>query len=302
MDLGNGTLGRQFTSFEEAKKFFREQIKKLHPDKGGDPQEFLTLLERYQEFLRDYGKKREVKVVKNIPLRGNYFFAVLDLTVEEVALGCNKKVKIPGEEVVCPSCNGTGKKVDGKSEECGFCRGTGFIEVESSGRKSYLSCPYCKGYGYILKDYCDECKGKGKVRIQKEVEVKLPLGIKQGDIIFVSRAYADTPYDLYFEINILPHPYFSIEEDRLIYHCRIPFWEVMLKEEITIQTLEGEEKLPTSRFLSGSPILIKGRGPFINEHERGDLLVKFELFVPERIPEKAKSLIAKAVEIIKREA
>ncbi|NPA40286.1 MAG: hypothetical protein GXO57_07575 [Thermodesulfobacteria bacterium] len=294
---GNGTT-RQFNSFEEAKRFFREQIKRLHPDRGGDKEEFLSLLERYQEFLERHRDQSRIKVVSKIPFTGNYFFTVLDLTVEEIALGCKKRIKVPGEEVLCPSCKGTGKRINGKSEICGFCKGTGFVEVKESFRTSYLTCPYCKGEGYVYKETCDQCKGKGKIRLHKEVEFQLPLGLKQGDIIYIPRFFANTVCDVYVEVNVIPHDYFLLDGHKLIYKCRIPFWEVILNQEISIPTLEGEERIPSNKFLSGEPIVIKGRGPFIDEYNRGDLVVQFELYIPENIPKKAKDLILKAVKII----
>jgi len=294
----NNGFTKKFASFEEAKKYFREQIKRLHPDKGGNKEAFLELLEIYHKFLKEHREKAEVKVVKNISLTGNYFFSVLDLSVEEVALGCKKRVKVPVEEVICSACNGTGKRMNGNGEKCGFCKGTGFVEIKKENRVSYLTCPYCNGYGYIFKERCEECKGRGKIRITKEIEFSLPFGVKHGDIIFVSKGFAGTKYDLYFEVNILPHPYFSIEENTLVYKLRLPFWDVILKEEIRIHTLEGEETLPSSMFLKGEAIRIKGRGPFVSESERGDLLIKFEFYIPENIPEEAKSLISQAVKII----
>ena len=293
---------RNFNSFEEAKRFFREQIKRLHPDKGGNKEEFLDLLERYHEFLKSYQKSLEIKVVKNPPLRGNYFFSILELTVEEVALGGKKKIQIPGEEVICPKCKGTGKKEDGNTQICGFCKGQGFIEVKDNKKNtvSYLTCPYCKGFGYLLTEYCDECKGKGKIRIQKEVFIEIPLGLKEGDILYISKFAINSSCDLYLEINILPHPYFILKENKLIYKCKIPFWEIILKEEIPIYTLEGEEKISTSLFTQGSPIVIKGRGPFLSNGERGDLIVDFTIYIPENIPSEAKELISKAAEIIQK--
>jgi DNA segregation ATPase FtsK/SpoIIIE-like protein len=165
---------------------------------------------------------------------------------------------------------------------------------------SYLTCPYCKGFGYLLTEYCDECKGKGKIRIQKEVFIEIPLGLKEGDILYISKFAINSSCDLYLEINILPHPYFILKENKLIYKCKIPFWEIILKEEIPIYTLEGEEKISTSLFTQGSPIVIKGRGPFLSNGERGDLIVDFTIYIPENIPSEAKKLISKAAEIIQK--
>ena len=294
-------INLNFSSFEEIKQYFREQAKKLHPDKGGNREEFLILLNWYQEVLENFKEKHKIEVVNKCPLIGNYLFSVLELTVEEIALGGKKKIKVFGEEIICPSCNGTGKRKDGLTKTCGFCKGSGSIEIRDERRNisTYLNCPYCKGQGFLFTENCENCKGKGKLRIQKEVYIDIPLGLKEGDIIFIPKERIDSPYDLYLEISVVSHPYFSLENNNLIYKCKIPFWEIILKEEITIYTLEGKESIPSKLFTNGSPIVIKGRGPFLKDGKRGDLLIDFQIYIPEKIPFEAKKLILEAVKIIK---
>jgi molecular chaperone DnaJ len=294
---------KQFSSFEEIKQYFREKVKKLHPDKGGSKEEFLNLLDWYQQVLEEFEKKCKIEIVNNCPSVGNYFFSIIELTVEEVALGGRKKVQIPGEELICSSCNGTGKKENGITRICGFCRGSGAVELIDKRKNvpTYLNCPYCKGLGKLLTETCEECKGKGKIRVQKEVYIDIPLGLREGDIIFVPKERIESACDLYLEVSIIPHPYFILKNNNLIYKCKIPFWEVILKEEITIYTLEGKENIPSELFIKSSPIVIKGRGPFLKNGERGDLLIDFQIYIPEKIPLKAKKLISQAVELIQKE-
>ncbi|PMP65319.1 MAG: hypothetical protein C0190_06825 [Thermodesulfobacterium geofontis] len=291
---------KNFSSFEEIKQYFREQVKKLHPDKGGNKEEFLSLLDWYHKVSEKFGEKYKIEVVNKCPLIGNYFFSVVEFTVEEIALGGKKKIQIPGEEVVCPSCNGEGKKKEGLTKICGFCKGSGCIEIRDKRRDipTYLNCPYCRGLGILWIENCENCKGKGKIRIQKEVYIDIPLGLKEGDIIFIPKEKIESAYDLYLEVSIVPHPYFSLKDNNLIYKCKIPFWEVILKKEITIYTLEGKEKISSKLFTNNSPIIIKGRGPFLKNGERGNLLIDFQIYIPEKIPLKAKKLILEAVNII----
>ncbi len=293
---------RNFNSFQELKQFFRREVKKLHPDRGGDPEEFLRFIKWYESFSEAFRNSQQVEIVKNCPTTGNYFFKILELSVEEVALGGKKKVKVPGAEVVCPSCRGTGKKENGKTEKCGFCEGRGWIEVfdRRKRRNTYLSCPYCKGMGYLFMEKCEKCMGRGKIREEKEVLIDIPLGLREGDIIFLPKEKADSSYDLYFEINISPHPYFRLEGNNIVYSCKIPFWEIILKEEISIPTLEGEEKIPSRLFTKENPIVLKHRGPFLKDGKRGDFLIDYRIVIPEEIPFKARSLIEEAVKYINK--
>ncbi len=291
---------KNFSSFKEIRQYFREKVKKLHPDKGGNKEEFLNLINWYQQILEEFEKRYKIEVVSNCPSVGNYFFSIIELSVEEVSLGGRKKIKISAEEIVCPSCGGTGKKKDGITKVCGFCKGSGSIEIIDKRRNvpTYLTCPYCKGSGNLLTEICEECKGKGKIRTQKEVYIDIPLGLKEGDIIFVPKERIDSAWDLYLEVSIAPHPYFVLKNNNLVYKCKIPFWEVILKEEITIHTLEGKEKIPSKLFTKGSPIVIKGRGPFLKNGKRGDLLIDFQIYIPEKIPLKAKKLISQFAQLV----
>lgn len=283
---------RQFNSFEEAKRFFRETVKKLHPDRGGDKEAFLEFLKSYEEFFQSYQTASKVKVLKNPVLKGNYFFSVLELTVEEVALGGKKKITIPGEEKVCPKCEGLGKKKDGAYSQCGFCKGSGFVETYDQRKEaiSYLTCPYCKGQGVILTEKCEECKGKGYVKLLNEFWLDIPLGLKEGDYIYVEKESLGVDYDLYLEVIIKPHPYFSLEDGNLKYRCQIPFWEILLNDFITIKTLEGEEVVSSSLFTEGQPVILKGRGPFFPNGKRGNLIVDYHIYLPKKLPPKAKDL------------
>ncbi|QER42116.1 J domain-containing protein [Thermodesulfobacterium sp. TA1] len=293
---------KQFSSFEEAKRFFRERVKKLHPDRGGNKEEFLELIKNYEEFFQSYQKISKIKVLQRPILKGNYFFSVLELTVEEVALGGKKKVEIPGEERVCPKCEGLGKKREGPISKCGFCKGVGFVETFDQRKEtiSYLTCPYCKGQGVILTEKCDECKGKGYVKVLNEFWLDLPLGLKEGDYVFVEKEILGVDYDLYLEVIIKPHPYFSLQNGDLIYRCQIPFWEVLIEDFISIKTLEGEERVPSKLFTEGRPVILKGRGPFLPDGKRGNLIVEYQIYLPQNLTQEAKELLKKLVDLIEK--
>lgn len=290
-----------FSSLQELKQYFREKVKLLHPDIGGNKEEFLEFMNWYEKVFKSVKESSLVKVLEVMEAcspKGKYLFTVLEFTVEEIALGGFKKIKVPVEEKICESCKGSGKNKEGKKEKCGFCKGERYIKIYDKRKEdeTYLKCPYCKGEGFLLVEICGICKGKGKIKEEREVFIEIPLGLKEGKILFLSRELIDSLYDLYFEVVLAPHPYFELRENFLIYKCKIPFWEVILKEEIKILTLEGEEKLPSKYFVKDPPIILKGRGPFLSEDKRGDLYIDFRIVVPPELPEESKKLIAKAVE------
>ncbi len=294
---------KKFNSIEEIKKYFRRKIKSLHPDKGGDKEEFLNFISWYYQTLQKFeDTSYKVHIVKNYPAKGNYIFSILEFTVEEIALGGKKKIKIPYKEELCKFCKGTGKSEKSKKKKCNFCKGKGIIELHKSFDKNqeFFKCPYCKGLGYLFTNECEFCGGKGRIRKEKEVFIEIPKGLKEGDILYIPDKLIGSICDLYYEVNILPHPYFLLRNGNLIYKCKIPFWEVILNKEIIIMTLEGKEKLPSKLFTKDPPIVLKERGPFLKNGKRGDLLIDFQIYVPGNIPQEAKRIISKAVEILQK--
>ncbi len=290
-----------FSSLQKLKHYYRKKVKLLHPDKGGNKEEFLEFINWYEKIyksLKDSSQVKVVEIMDTCPSKGRYLFSVLEFTVEEIALGGFKKVKVPIEEKVCETCKGTGKNREGKKETCGFCKGEKYVRIYDRRKEgeTFLKCPYCRGLGFLFVEVCSVCLGKGKVKEEKEVFIEIPLGLREGKILFLSKDLVDSFYDLYFEVVIAPHPFFELKEDFIIYRCKIPFWEVILKKEITILTLEGEEKICSKYFLQEPPIILKGRGPFLPNGKRGDFYIDFRITVPSDIPKKSKDMIAKAVE------
>lgn len=292
-------------SLDAVKRFFRKQIKKLHPDLGGDKESFIEFLRWYEDFFSQTLKKDQevqVKVVKSPEFRGRYVFSVLELTVEEVALGGKKKIEIPAEEKVCSKCNGTGHDLEGATSNCGFCKGRGIISTIDMRKEKevFLGCPYCKGKGKIYTKKCEMCRGKGRLREKREILIDLPLGLREGDYLWISSEVAQLEYDIYLEIMLKEHPYFYLEDENLIYRCEIPFWEVMLNEHIKIRTLEGEEEISSSLFREGKPIVLKNRGPFFEDGRRGNLVVDYRIYFPRKIPFKVRCLIEEAVRVLNK--
>ena len=83
----------------------------------------------------------------------------LDITLEEAAKGCTKKLEIE-RLVTCKTCHGTGAR-DGKEafKSCPTCQGRGIITQQSGFFVQQSTCPTCHGTGEIISDRRDR-KGK----------------------------------------------------------------------------------------------------------------------------------------------
>ena len=104
----------------------------------------------------------------------------------EAVFGTTRKILL-NKKNVCEVCRGAGTAEDSKTEKCETCSGSG--TVRESRRSvfgvftSLSECPKCKGRGEIIKNPCKSCKGEGILRREKEVEVSIPAGINNGEML-----------------------------------------------------------------------------------------------------------------------
>ena len=47
------------------------------------------------------------------------------------------------------------------------------------------TCPKCGGEGQVISEYCRKCGGDGRVRVKKNIKVKIPVGVNNGSTLRV---------------------------------------------------------------------------------------------------------------------
>ena len=98
--------------------------------------------------------------------RGSDLRVKVRLTLEEIATGTEKKIKVK-KLIPCEHCHGTGSE-DGNTETCPTCHGTGRIVKTQRGIFGMMQvqevCPTCGGEGKVIKNKCPHCNGEGVVR------------------------------------------------------------------------------------------------------------------------------------------
>ncbi len=288
-----------FSNKEELKEYFRTKVKILHPDRGGDKEEYLKFIEWYKSLLKELREREQVSVVKKYVPQGKTFYCFYEFNIHQIALAETVEIELPLREKLCPECGGMGKNFYGKKEECSYCKGRGFLKlVKGKEEIEFLECFFCNGKGKLFTEACPRCLGKGRVREEGKIKIKLPSGLKEGDLLRIPGANYGAEWDFYVEISIKKHPFLRLEEDKVVYEKKIPFYEILLKETISIETLEGIEEIPTSLFYSGEPVVLKGRGPFIEEKgtlKRGDLVINLKITFPFKVSSKGKNYLEKLI-------
>lgn len=132
----------------------------------------------------------------------------------------------------------------------------------------------------------------------EEVSVKIPPGISSGKKLRLSGKGMEgksggPPGDLYLRISIEEHPFFIREGDDIIVEKEISFSDATLGTTIEVPTLEGIKKVKVPPGTqSHTKLRLKGLGiPHFQGNGRGDEYVKVIVRIPNRLSEKAKSLI-----------
>lgn len=288
----------KFSTQEELKQFFRARVKHLHPDRGGDAEEYLRFLEWYKRALVALEKEEKIRILKKYVPRGNSFYRLQEFSIKEIALAETVELYLPLRERPCPDCEGSGQHLKGVKETCKNCQGKGLLTLFKGTQCVTFPCSFCKGRGMVYKEVCPACLGRGKVKEEEKVRVKLPPGLREGDILFIPGSLYDTKWDFYLEVTLKRHPYWYLSGDRLICELKIPFYEILLKETISVETLEGIEEIPTRLFTTGESVILKERGPFLRENgsiKRGDLVIFLKPVFPEKLSAKAMSYLEKAI-------
>ena len=110
----------------------------------------------------------------------------MPLTLEEIAFGAEKKLKIK-KQIKCDECSGTGAETDSDFETCSTCNGMGEVRQVTRTMLGQMvnvqACPTCAGEGRIIKNKCKKCSGEGRVKGEETIKVNIPSGVSNGNYI-----------------------------------------------------------------------------------------------------------------------
>jgi molecular chaperone DnaJ len=234
-------------------------------------------------------------------VRGNDLQVKLSLTLEEIATGVKKKLKVKRLSV-CKECAGTGAKKGSQQKTCTTCRGTGQVrQVSNTFLGQFVNiqtCPTCQGEGKTISDPCTNCKGDGRVREEKVIEVDIPAGVSVGQYLTLRGEGNAGPRggpsgDLVVVIDEEPHEYFLRDGDNVIYSLYLTIPQVALGDEVDVPTLTGRARLKVDAGTEPGRILrMRGKGlPALNGYRTGDQLVEIHLQLPKKLSSKEKELL-----------
>ena len=160
------------------------------------------------------------------------------------------------------------------------------------------ACDACKGQGKIIDDPCRACNGAGRVRRKKSVEINIPAGISDEQVLNVSGhgnsgSNGGPAGDLHVYVGVRPHPVFERRGDDVWCELPITFAQAALGAEVVGPTLYGKVSYQIHEGTQPNDVFkLKGKGiQHLGSKSKGDLYVKIVIEVPKNLSSKQKELI-----------
>jgi molecular chaperone DnaJ len=233
-------------------------------------------------------------------LRGSDLQIRLPLTLEEIATGVKKTIKVKRKDR-CSACGGSGSK-SGKKQTCSACGGIGRVRRVAASFFGQViqetTCPDCEGEGSIVADPCSTCNGSVLESKETTVNVTIPAGISEGNYITIpdqgdAGRKGGPSGDLIVIIHEKQHAFFQRHGIDLFCEVDIAFSQAALGVFKEVPTIDGKVSLKIPGGTQSEKIFrLKGKGlSALQGRERGDQLVRVHVRTPERLSRTAKELL-----------
>lgn len=236
-----------------------------------------------------FGQQRGGRTVKGSNLRVR-----LKLTLEEVANGAEKKIKVT-------------KLVRGKGSEygnCNTCGGSGQVRrVQSTfigQMQTVTTCPTCGGIGQTVSKRAPGSDEHGLVREEVVVPIRIPAGVEEGMQLNISGMGNEAPAggvpgDLLVVIEEEQHKELKRDGTTLHYETYVNLADAALGASIEVPLVSGKAKVKIEPGTqSGTTMRLRGKGlPSVNHHGTGDLLVHVMVWTPTDLNKDEKAALEK---------
>lgn len=258
---------------------------------GGQDFDFGNLNDIFSDFFTGGGRTQA--------RRGRDISTEIAISFQDAVFGISRKILIT-KTSACLTCHGSGAKEGSSTITCKKCNGKGQVH---EAKRSFLGtisstkvCDECHGAGEVPKEACEKCKGKGVLRREEEISIVIPAGIRDGEMIrmtgmgeAISRGTAG---DLYIKINVAPHPVFKRDGHDLVMNLNLKLSDALLGTKYPIETLDGEIEVTIPEGVSINEVLrVRGKGVPVSKSKRGDLLIKLNIKLPNKLSKKSREII-----------
>ncbi|MBN2174527.1 MAG: molecular chaperone DnaJ [Bacteroidales bacterium] len=235
--------------------------------------------------------------------RGSNLRVKVKLTLEEIAHGVEKKIKV-NKYISCNSCQGSGSKGGTSYSTCSTCHGTGQVTRITNTflgqMQTSSTCPACGGEGQVIVNKCPVCMGDGIVKGEEVISMKIPAGVENGMQLSMSGkgnagARGGVPGDLIIMVEEAEHELFDRDGTNLLHDAYVSFSEATLGTSLDVPTLDGKARIKIAPGTQAGKVLrLKGKGlPSINSYGTGDLLININIWTPKNLTREEREILEK---------
>ncbi|MBC7833750.1 MAG: molecular chaperone DnaJ [Phycisphaerales bacterium] len=230
--------------------------------------------------------------------RGYDLETEVSITLEDVLGGAEREVEFTRLDL-CEKCAGSGAKPGTTPIKCATCGGQGRVTQSGLGGmfRMVTACPACVGRGTVIKEFCPECRGKGRQPKKRRLAVRIPAGIADGQAVRV-RGEGEPPPpeqspkgegvrgDLHVVVRVQSHEYYQRHGEALIMEMPISFTQAALGADVEVPTVGGgRHKLAIPRATQhGATFRIAAQGlPELRSGRRGEMVVVAKIEIPKKL-------------------
>ncbi len=233
--------------------------------------------------------------------RGSNLRIKLKLTLQEIAQGAEKKIKVK-RYVACDDCGGNGSKNGAALQNCPVCQGTGqtrkVVNTMLGQMVSTSTCHACHGEGTTISQKCPTCEGEGRVLKEEVISIRVPAGVAEGMQLSMSGKgnapnRGGIPGDLLILIEEVEDELLKRDGQNIIYELYISFIDAVLGTSLEVPTIEGKVKIKIEPGTQSGKILrLKEKGlREVNGYSKGDQLIYVNVWTPQTLSKEEKNLL-----------
>jgi molecular chaperone DnaJ len=227
-------------------------------------------------------------------VRGTNLRVKMKLTLEEIAAGVKKKIKVNklvnAEGVTyknCSTCNGTG-------------RITRVSQTFLGAMQTQSACHVCQGAGKMIDKKPADSDAHGLKRQEEVIEIEIPAGVEEGMQLSVTGRgnagpFNGVPGDLIVVIEEVEHDELRRDSENLHFDAIVSFIDATLGESIEVPTVTGKVKIKIDAGTqSGKVLRLKGKGlPVLQGYGMGDLFVHIHIWTPTKLSKEERETLEK---------
>jgi molecular chaperone DnaJ len=226
--------------------------------------------------------------------RGSNLRIKIKLTLEEIAHGSEKKIKVNRLVVA-----------DGVTyKNCGTCGGTGqmrkVVNTMLGQMVSATTCHNCNGSGKIIDKRPPGVDSSGLLQKEEVIDIKIPGGVEDGMQLSMSGKgnqgpNGGPPGDLLILIEEKPDEQLKREGNNVIYDLHLNFVDAVLGTSTEVPTIDGKVKIKVEPGTQSGRILrLRGKGiKDLNGYGAGDQLIHVNIWTPKQVSREEQAALEK---------